>query len=342
MTGIGAQGLTHGRRPTPGHIVSVALSFEGLGGFRPLHDPGNGLQDSPLKDEATTWRSGLIIGVIGNTRLVENKFPAQLVGETHPARPWPTWSARQAADVRRSTPEITDVGALLDSVDGILLTGGRANVHPSRFGVEPHPRHEPYDEKRDALALALVEVCVERAVPLLGICRGLQEMNVAYGGTLHPEIRELPGRENHRMPRLENGEIHPDLDVIFGDRHDVHLTSGGMFATIFGRDTIRVNSLARAGASSDARRSASSSRATPTTAPSRRSASPMRRASRSASSGTLNTTRSAIRSTGRCSMPSAKRSRRIAEPAQKHRRARPRKLVAVSPRISTTATSTPL
>jgi putative glutamine amidotransferase len=182
-----------------------------------------------------------VVGVIGNTRIVENRFTAQLVGETN---------LRAVADVVGAlplmfagTPDITDVDALLDSVDGIVLTGGRANVHPSRFGVEPHPRHEPYDEKRDALALALVEVCVERGVPLLGICRGLQEMNVTYGGTLHPEIRELPGRENHRMPRLENGEIHPDLDVIFGDRHDVHLTSGGMFATIFGRDTIRVNSL---------------------------------------------------------------------------------------------------
>ena len=108
------------------------------------------------------------------------------------------------------TPEITDIGELLDVVDGVLLTGARANVHPTRFGTEPHPKHEPYDKRRDALALALVEACVDRGVPLFGICRGLQEMNVAFGGTLHPEIRELPGRVNHRMPRLENGEIHPD------------------------------------------------------------------------------------------------------------------------------------
>jgi putative glutamine amidotransferase len=141
------------------------------------------------------------------------------------------------------TPDITDIGALLDVVDGVLLTGGRANVHPSRFGVEPNPRHEPYDEQRDALALALVEVCVARGVPLFGICRGLQEMNVAFGGSLHPEIRELPGRVNHRMPRLETGEIHPDHAVIFGDRHDVRLTPGGAFAKLLGCDTIRVNSL---------------------------------------------------------------------------------------------------
>ena len=68
-------------------------------------------------------------------------------------------------------------------------------------------------------------------------------MNVAFGGSLHPEIRELPGRMNHRMPRLENGEIHPDPNVVFADRHDVQLLPGGAFATILGSDMIRVNSL---------------------------------------------------------------------------------------------------
>ena len=68
-------------------------------------------------------------------------------------------------------------------------------------------------------------------------------MNVAFGGSLHPEIRELPGRMNHRMPRLENGEIHPDPTVIFADRHEVALTPGGAFAQILGCETIRVNSL---------------------------------------------------------------------------------------------------
>jgi putative glutamine amidotransferase len=182
-----------------------------------------------------------VIGVIGNTRQVENRFPAQFVGEKN---------LRAIADVAGAlpmmfagTPEITDIDALLAVADGILLTGGRANVHPSHFGVEPHPKHEPYDLQRDALSLKLAEACVERGVPLLGICRGLQEMNVAFGGTLHPEIRELPGRVNHRMPRTETGEIHPDHEVVFGDRHNVHLTPGGAFARMLGKETIRVNSL---------------------------------------------------------------------------------------------------
>lgn len=140
-------------------------------------------------------------------------------------------------------PEVTDIATLLDTVDGILLTGARANVHPTLFGETPTEAYEPYDTGRDTTALALVETCVARGIPLLGICRGFQEMNVAFGGTLHPEIRELPGRMNHRMPRLENGEIHPDVEYVFADRHDVLLTPGGYFSGLYGKDTIRVNSL---------------------------------------------------------------------------------------------------
>ena len=149
-----------------------------------------------------------VVGVIGNAHRIENRFAVQMVGERN---------LRAVADVAGAlplmfagAPEITDIGALLDVVDGVVLTGARANVHPTRFGTEAHPRHEPYDEQRDDLALSLTEACVARGVPMFGICRGLQEMNVAFGGSLHPEIRELPGRMNHRMPRLETGEIHPD------------------------------------------------------------------------------------------------------------------------------------
>jgi putative glutamine amidotransferase len=182
-----------------------------------------------------------VVGVIGNAHLIEKRFPVQIAGEKN---------LRAVAEVAGAlplifagSPEITDIDSLLEVVDGVLLTGGRANVHPSRFNSEPHAKHEPYDESRDALALALIEDCVERGIPIFGVCRGLQEMNVAYGGTLHPEIRELPGRMNHRMPRLESGEIHPDPAVVFADRHDVKLAPGGVFARLLGRETIRVNSL---------------------------------------------------------------------------------------------------
>ena len=107
-----------------------------------------------------------VIGVIGNTHLVENRFPAQLVGERN---------LRAVADVTGAlpmmfagNPDITDIGALLEVVDGVLLTGARANVHPSRFGTEPHAKYEPYDEPRDAMALAVAEACVTQGVPLFG------------------------------------------------------------------------------------------------------------------------------------------------------------------------------
>ncbi len=182
-----------------------------------------------------------VIGVIGNSYTVENRFAVQIVGDNN------LQAIAEVTDALplmfAGNPKITDIGTLLSIVDGVLLTGARANVHPSHFKVEPHAAHEPYDEGRDAVALPLIDACVARGIPVFGICRGFQEMNVAAGGSLHPEIRDLPGRMNHRMPRLETGEIHPDLSVVFADRHDVQLLPGGTFAKLLGRETIRVNSL---------------------------------------------------------------------------------------------------
>ncbi len=182
-----------------------------------------------------------IVGVIGNCYVIDDRFRTQLVGERN---------LSAVADVAGAlplmfagAPDITDIRALLDVVDGILLTGASANVHPTHFDTEPHASYEPYDQKRDAMAFELIDICVAEGIPVLGVCRGMQEMNVAFGGSLHPEIRDLPGRMNHRMPRLETGEVHPDPNVVFADRHEVELVADGTFARIFGKDTIRVNSL---------------------------------------------------------------------------------------------------
>lgn len=103
-----------------------------------------------------------VVGVIANAHLVENRFTVQAVGER---------TLRAVAEVVGAlplmfagAPDITDIGTLLETVDGVLLTGARANVHPTRFRAKPHPGHEPYDEARDAVALALIEVCVARGV----------------------------------------------------------------------------------------------------------------------------------------------------------------------------------
>lgn len=177
-----------------------------------------------------------VIGVIGNAYVVEQRFPAQLAGEKN---------LRAVAEVAgglplifAGNPEITGIPELLDTVDGVLLTGARANVHPRRFNIEPEAAYEPYDEQRDDLALALIEACVARGVPVFGICRGFQEMNVAFGGTLWQKLHEVPGFKDHRE------DPSAPLDVQYGPAHDVELTPGGMLHKLAGGEaTVRVNSL---------------------------------------------------------------------------------------------------
>lgn len=135
-------------------------------------------------------------------------------------------------------PDAVPVGDLLETLDGVVLTGGRANVHPRHYGEELTERHGEMDEGRDGVALPLVRGCVETGVPILGLCRGIQEMNVAFGGTLHPEVAELPGRHRHRMPKGCR-----DPEIIFELREQVRLRPGGVLATLLGTEMIRTNSL---------------------------------------------------------------------------------------------------
>jgi putative glutamine amidotransferase len=137
--------------------------------------------------------------------------------------------------------EALDLRALLDRVDGLVLTGSLSNVHPRRYGAEPHPAAEPYDEARDATTLPLIRAALEAGVPLLAICRGFQELNVALGGTLHAEVHALEGRADHRAPQEE------DLDLRYGPRHPVRFVPGGAFERIAGAGEVWVNSLHRQG-----------------------------------------------------------------------------------------------
>ena len=134
-------------------------------------------------------------------------------------------------------PRFVRVDELLECCDGFVLTGGRPNVHPTEYGHEETPAHGDFDRARDAITLPLVRACVERGQPFLGICRGFQEVNVAMGGTLYPEIRDLPGRMNHRMP--------PDgtLEEKFALRHKVTFTEGGVFHRLMGAQEVMTNTL---------------------------------------------------------------------------------------------------
>ena len=138
-----------------------------------------------------------------------------------------------------SLGDALDFDALLARVDGVLLPGSRSNVHPDRYGTPPTPQAEPHDPRRDAVALPLIGAALRRGVPLFAICRGMQELNVALGGTLIAEVQEETGRNDHRAP------VSDDQDVRFAIRHDVTIAPGGTLAAILGTDTISVNSLGR-------------------------------------------------------------------------------------------------
>ena len=131
----------------------------------------------------------------------------------------------------------SEIRQLIALLDGLMLTGSPSNVHPARYGRDAHPEAEPYDEARDETTLPLIHAALEAGLPLLAICRGFQELNVALGGTLHAEVHEVPGRRDHRRPK------HPDLDVQYGPVHPAHLTPGGAFQALLGKDEIMVNSL---------------------------------------------------------------------------------------------------
>ncbi len=175
------------------------------------------------------------IGIIGNALLVGDHYPAHYAGVMNSEAVAKVCGALPL--VIPADPDLAHVADLLAVCDGILLTGGRPNVHPEEYGHEETPAHGCFDRARDRLALPLIRACLEGGVPLLGICRGFQEVNVALGGTLHPEIRELPGRMNHRMPREGT------LEERFSKRHKVLLEAGGTYARLFGATEIETNTL---------------------------------------------------------------------------------------------------
>lgn len=176
-----------------------------------------------------------VIGIIGNSAVIDNSYAVHAGG---------TMNTDAVAEVAGGVPIIipadpryVSVAELMEMCDGFLLTGARPNVHPSEYGEDETPAHGMFERGRDAITLPLIRACVERGQPFLGICRGFQEVNVAMGGTLYPEIRDLPGRMNHRMP--------PDgtIEEKFALRHAVKFTEGGLFHKLVGAPEVMTNTL---------------------------------------------------------------------------------------------------
>jgi putative glutamine amidotransferase len=130
-----------------------------------------------------------------------------------------------------------DIDEILDRVDGILLTGSYSNIEPHRYGGEITEKSGLFDPHRDAMTLPLALRALERGVPLLAVCRGHQELNVALGGTLHQNMADVPGYHDH----LENKQ--DPLDKQYGPSHPVSLVDGGLLRQLAGSDSVMVNSL---------------------------------------------------------------------------------------------------
>ncbi len=143
------------------------------------------------------------------------------------------------------TVALADIPALLDLADGVLLTGSPSNVHPSHFGEDVLDEDLPLDPERDAWTLPLIRQALARGLPLLGICRGFQEVNVALGGSLHQAVHAQPGHMDHR------GDGSLPVDEEYGLAHPVKLTPGsllahtlqGLGAPVLNGDEFMVNSL---------------------------------------------------------------------------------------------------
>ena len=176
-----------------------------------------------------------IVGIIGNSYLLDSDYAVHAGGSMN------SEAIAQVAEclpfVVPTDPRFVSVQELLETCDGFLFTGGRPNVHPEEYGEAATEAHGSFDRARDAITLPLIRACVERGQPFLGVCRGFQEVNVAMGGTLYPEIRDLPGRMNHRMP--------PDgtLEEKFALRHVVTVKTGGVFHNVFGATEVLTNTL---------------------------------------------------------------------------------------------------
>ncbi|KWZ45635.1 glutamine amidotransferase [Burkholderia savannae] len=138
----------------------------------------------------------------------------------------PALGARQRAD------------ELLALIDGLLLTGSYSNVEPERYGGPASAPGTLHDAARDATTLPLVRAAIDAGVPVLAICRGMQELNVAYGGTLHQAVHAQSGRADHR----EN--LSTPVDVQYGSAHPVRLEPGGLLHRLaHGAESVDVNSL---------------------------------------------------------------------------------------------------
>lgn len=133
-------------------------------------------------------------------------------------------------------PPILESMALLSQLGGLLLTGSASNIDPQHYNG-PENLEVLRDPYRDNLVLPLIPRAIDAGIPVLGLCRGHQEINVALGGSLTPSVHRLPGRIDHRVPPDRDG------DQRYDTAHPVRLTAGGLLQRLVASDQAVVNSL---------------------------------------------------------------------------------------------------
>ncbi|WJN59362.1 gamma-glutamyl-gamma-aminobutyrate hydrolase family protein [Pseudomonas sp. SO81] len=133
--------------------------------------------------------------------------------------------------------ELIDQPTLLASIDGLLFTGSPSNVEPHHYSGPASAPGTAHDIARDATTLPLIRQAIAAGIPVLGICRGFQEMNVAFGGSLHQRVQEVAGLMDHREPADE------PVEVQYAPRHTVRVQAGGVLAGLGLPDEIQVNSI---------------------------------------------------------------------------------------------------
>jgi len=126
---------------------------------------------------------------------------------------------------------------VLGRIDGLMLTGSPSNVQPRHYRGPPSREGTSHDPHRDATTLPLIRAAVAAGIPVLAVCRGHQEVNVALGGTLHQNVQELPGMLEHRA------DSDQQLDVQYGPAHALELAADGLLARLAGTSRVEVNSL---------------------------------------------------------------------------------------------------
>ena len=135
-------------------------------------------------------------------------------------------------------PELMSAREVAPRLDGLLLTGSPSNVDPARYGQAGAPDAEgPYDPGRDAMTAGLIEAMIELGKPVFAICRGLQEVNVAFGGSLRRDASRDANLIAHHAP------ADADFDAQFAHHHPVALTPGGVLSRGLGREALTVNSV---------------------------------------------------------------------------------------------------